>query len=83
MPRARVPFLLAALPLVATFVPQPLAAQQVADYTDMDELNDLLDNQAKAHLLGGVLNLEWQGDENPVMMTGEATMVFEGEISDE
>ena len=43
----------------------------------------LLDNQAEAYLLGGVLNLEWQGDENPVMMTGETTMVFEGAISDE
>ncbi len=43
----------------------------------------LLDNQAKAHLLGGQLKLEWQGGENPVMMTGETTMVFEGEISDE
>lgn len=43
----------------------------------------LLDNQAQAHLLGGQLKLEWQGDGNPVMMTGETTMVFEGEISNE
>ncbi|MCH7881555.1 MAG: diaminopimelate epimerase [Proteobacteria bacterium] len=43
----------------------------------------LLDNQAQAHLPGGQLKLEWQGDENPVMMTGETTMVFEGEISNE
>ena len=43
----------------------------------------LLDNQAQAHLLGGELKLEWQGDQNPVMMTGETAMVFEGEISNE
>ncbi len=41
----------------------------------------LLDDAAQAHLLGGELKLEWQGDENPVMMTGETTMVFEGEIN--
>ncbi|TDJ30270.1 MAG: diaminopimelate epimerase, partial [Gammaproteobacteria bacterium] len=43
----------------------------------------LLDSQAQAHLLGGELKLEWQGDQNPVMMTGETAMVFEGEINNE
>ncbi len=40
----------------------------------------LLDTTAKAILLGGELNLEWQGDSNPVMMTGETAMVYQGEI---
>ena len=39
-----------------------------------------LDNQAKASLRGGELNLEWQGDGKPVMMTGDTALMFEGEI---
>lgn len=39
-----------------------------------------IDANAVAHLTGGNLHLEWQGLENPVMMTGETTMVFKGEI---
>jgi diaminopimelate epimerase len=40
----------------------------------------MLEHSAKAILLGGELNLEWQGDANPVMMTGETAMVYQGEI---
>jgi len=40
----------------------------------------IIDNKATAHLTGGDLNLEWQGEQNPVMMTGETAMVFQGEI---
>ena len=40
----------------------------------------LLDHAADATLLGGELNLEWQGEANPVMMTGETAMVYQGEI---
>ena len=40
----------------------------------------LLDSPATAKLIGGELKLEWQGDENPVMMTGETAMVYQGEI---
>ena len=40
----------------------------------------LLENTAKAMLTGGNLNLEWQGEEKPVMMTGQTAMVFRGEI---
>jgi diaminopimelate epimerase len=40
----------------------------------------LLENTARATLLGGDLNLEWQGETNPVMMTGETAMVYQGEI---
>lgn len=39
-----------------------------------------LDNQAGASLRGGDLNLQWQGDGKPVMMTGDTALVFEGEI---
>jgi diaminopimelate epimerase len=41
---------------------------------------NLLDSPATAVLRGGELKLEWQGDENPVMMTGETAMVYHGEI---
>ena len=41
---------------------------------------DILDNSAQALLSGGELNLEWQGGTNPVMMTGETAMVYQGEI---
>jgi diaminopimelate epimerase len=40
----------------------------------------MLENSAQANLLGGELNLEWQGGTNPVMMTGETAMVYQGEI---
>jgi len=40
----------------------------------------LLGNTAVAVLRGGELKLEWQGDGNPVMMTGETAMVYQGEI---
>lgn len=41
---------------------------------------DLLDTQAKATLTGGELQLDWQGEGKPVMMTGNTEMVYEGEI---
>ena len=44
---------------------------------------DLLGQRASAHLRGGELKLEWQGGANPVMMTGETAMVFEGEIDND
>ena len=40
----------------------------------------LLQNAATAILTGGRLKLEWQGEANPVMMTGETAMVYQGEI---
>ncbi len=40
----------------------------------------LLENSASGHLRGGELNLEWQGESNPVMMTGATAMVYQGEI---
>ena len=41
---------------------------------------DLLDSSASAALRGGELILQWQGDANPVMMTGDTAMVYQGEI---
>jgi diaminopimelate epimerase len=47
------------------------------------QLLGLLNTTAQAHLLGGDLKLEWQGEGNPVMMTGETVMAFHGEINNE
>ena len=41
---------------------------------------DLLDSAATGVLAGGELKLEWQGEGNPVMMTGDTAMVYQGEI---
>ncbi|MDZ4358046.1 MAG: diaminopimelate epimerase [Variovorax sp.] len=40
----------------------------------------LLDSRADVQTHGGILTIEWQGDGRPVLMTGPATTVFEGEI---
>jgi diaminopimelate epimerase len=42
---------------------------------------DLLDEKVQVHLTGGTLNIEWQGEGRPVMMTGPAVTVYEGEIA--
>lgn len=44
------------------------------------QLRGLLENKACAHLRGGLLQLEWQGEGQPVLMTGPATTVYEGQI---
>ena len=41
----------------------------------------LLDDEALAFLTGGALNLEWRGDGNPVMMSGDTATVYQGEIT--
>jgi diaminopimelate epimerase len=43
----------------------------------------LLSATATAELRGGELKLEWQGEANPVMMTGDTAKVFEGEIDND
>lgn len=43
-------------------------------------LNGWLDSRVSVELLGGVLDIEWQGEGHPVMMTGPAISVYEGEI---
>ncbi|MFT5605628.1 MAG: diaminopimelate epimerase, partial [Paracoccaceae bacterium] len=40
----------------------------------------LLDSHATAKLNGGELELSWQGEGHPVIMTGPATTVFEGQV---
>jgi diaminopimelate epimerase len=39
-----------------------------------------LDAQVDVHTRGGLLSIEWQGLGHPVLMTGPAETVFEGEI---
>jgi diaminopimelate epimerase len=43
-------------------------------------LQGWLQPEAHAELRGGELRLQWSGEGKPVMMTGPATRVFEGEI---
>ena len=40
-----------------------------------------LTNQVEVELPGGSLQISWQGEASPVMMTGPATTVFEGKIT--
>ncbi|MET0380084.1 MAG: diaminopimelate epimerase [Spongiibacteraceae bacterium] len=43
-------------------------------------LRDLVDSVVQVNLPGGDLSIEWQGEGQPVMMTGPAASVFEGQI---
>jgi diaminopimelate epimerase len=43
-------------------------------------LRDLVDSVVQVNLPGGELSIEWQGEGQPVMMTGPAASVFEGQI---
>jgi diaminopimelate epimerase len=43
-------------------------------------LNGISDRKANIELLGGILLIEWNEQDNHVYMTGPATTVFEGEI---
>jgi len=43
--------------------------------------NGLLDNKVTAHLTGGDLTIEWEGQGSPVMMTGPANTSFEGTLT--
>lgn len=45
------------------------------------QLRGLLDQRVTANLSGGSLTLEWRGEGHPVMMTGPASNVFEGQIN--
>lgn len=44
-------------------------------------LQGYLSNEVQVALPGGNLQISWQGDASPVMMTGPATTVFEGKIT--
>jgi len=39
-----------------------------------------LDSNVVVHLTGGDLQIEWQGEGSPILMTGPASKVFEGQI---
>ncbi len=39
-----------------------------------------LQSPVKVHTRGGILTIQWAGDDAPVMMTGPAEIVFDGEI---
>ena len=39
-----------------------------------------LDRKVDVETRGGVLTIEWDGEDAPVLMTGPAVTVFEGEI---
>lgn len=41
---------------------------------------NLVDTSVKLELLGGSLNVEWHGDNQPILMTGPAETVFHGKI---
>jgi diaminopimelate epimerase len=43
-------------------------------------LRGLLDEQVDVRVRGGTLRISWRGEGEPVMMTGPAVRVFEGEI---
>ncbi len=43
-------------------------------------LRGLLDEQVAVEVRGGTLRISWRGEGEPVMMTGPAVRVFEGEI---
>ncbi len=43
-------------------------------------LRGLLDARVKVHLPGGSLDIEWRGEGQPVIMTGPAVTVFEGQV---
>lgn len=43
-------------------------------------LRGLVDSKVTMSLRGGDLELEWQGEGHPVMMTGPATSVFSGQV---
>lgn len=44
------------------------------------QLRGLLEKQVQVNLPGGSLTIEWQGEGQPVMMTGPAVTVYEGQI---
>lgn len=44
------------------------------------QLRGLLDETVQVNLSGGSLSIEWHGEGQPVMMTGPATTVYEGQI---
>lgn len=46
-------------------------------------LNHFTERKVEVELLGGNLEIEWSSEDNHIYMTGPATTVFEGELSEE
>lgn len=46
-------------------------------------LNGLTERKVNIELLGGILNIEWNKEDNHVYMTGPAVTVFDGELYEE
>lgn len=46
-------------------------------------LNHFTERKVEVELLGGNLEIEWSPEDNHIYMTGPATTVFEGELSEE
>jgi diaminopimelate epimerase len=44
-------------------------------------LRGMLDQRVRVNLRGGHLQIEWQGEGQPLLMSGPATTVFEGQIA--
>ncbi len=44
------------------------------------QLQDLIDSPVTVNLPGGSLEIQWSGEDHPVIMTGNATTVFHGRI---
>jgi len=55
-----------------------VAARLVGEGQLLDQA--MLDQQVQVNLPGGSLSIEWRGEGQPVIMTGPATTVFEGQI---
>lgn len=43
-------------------------------------MQGLLDNNVQVDLPGGTLNIEWQGEGQPLYMTGDATHIYDGVV---
>jgi diaminopimelate epimerase len=44
-------------------------------------LHDLLDERVKVSLPGGKIRVSWAGGNAPVLLSGPACLVYEGELS--
>ena len=44
------------------------------------QIRGLLEHPVTVELNGGTLSIDWQGENSPVMMTGPATAVFDGQV---
>ncbi|HHX83590.1 MAG TPA: diaminopimelate epimerase [Pseudomonadaceae bacterium] len=44
-------------------------------------LRGLLEEEVEVHTRGGILRIRWQGENEPVWMTGPATSVYEGQLT--